>query len=207
MRLLTALFLTTACLLPFATGLRAAEQQPPSTGKPEQQSTDAQQIRQLIPAASGMDPRVMQHLATAAAPNADAIEQKSLTLMMLTLAPKADNEKAKEGFEFLGDEGMANPADLARELSRGSLRIGGTTLVQGPVTFIHADRITKFTCDIEGETAKGTVSFEVPKLYRGKVDYVAHRKNDAWRIDEFIVPAYGIHIVRDAKGKWTTKGE
>lgn len=78
--------------------------------------------------------------------------------------------------EFL--KSAPKPGDIAREVYRLGMRIGEFTLLNGPVTFTHADRITDFTCDVEGDVAKGTVSFKVPDLYQDKVDYVAKRKDD-----------------------------
>ena len=46
-------------------------------------------------------------------------------------------------------------------------------MLLAPVTMIQAERITVFTCTVEEDTARGVISFEVPKLYAGKVDYVA----------------------------------
>ena len=43
------------------------------------------------------------------------------------------------------------------------------------MTLVHADRIRGVTCEVKGDTATGTVSYEVPKLYRGKFNYVAQR--------------------------------
>jgi hypothetical protein len=46
------------------------------------------------------------------------------------------------------------------------------------------------------------VSFTAPGLYSGKVEFVARRKDDAWRIEEFRLFNYGIKTVRGADGKW-----
>ena len=54
---------------------------------------------------------------------------------------------------------------------------------QGPATMIHAGRITDCTChQVNGDQYAGTVSYEVPKLYRGKFDYVAKRNGGKWQI-------------------------
>ena len=83
-----------------------------------------------------------------------------------------------------------------------TVKKGEKVAPQGPVTFLHADRITGCTCEVNGDTAKGTVSFEVPELYRGKVDYAAKRKDGTWQIQEFIMSAYDIHVIRNEEGKW-----
>ena len=164
---------------------------------------DATVIRKLIPAASAMARQDMDKLARShTIPKASDIEEKSLTLMFLTL-PLTDDKEAKEQFRYL-TKVIPPPADIAREFYRGDLRVGKVTLSKGPVTCIHADRITDCTCKVDGDVAKGTVSFEVPRLYKGKVEYVAKRKDDKWQIEEFIMSAYGIHVVRNARGMWVT---
>ena len=97
---------------------------------------------------------------------------------------------------------VLKPSDLAAEIYRAR-RIGKIVIPLGPVTAIHVERITNFTCEIDGDTARGTVSYKVPDLYRGNVNYVAQRKGDTWRITEFLMPAHEIHIVRDDDGKWS----
>ena len=73
------------------------------------------------------------------------------------------------------------------------------------MTFVHTDRITDFTCIVHADKAAGTVSFKVTGLYQGKVDYIAQRLGGKWFIVEFIMPAYGIHIVRADNGQWKEK--
>ena len=70
---------------------------------------------------------------------------------------------------------------------------------------IHADRITGCTCEVQGDTATGVVSYKVPKLYQGQIEYVAKRKGDTWEITEFIMPVRKIHVVRSKKGAWELK--
>jgi hypothetical protein len=70
---------------------------------------------------------------------------------------------------------------------------------------IHADRITDCTCTVDGDTATGTVSFMVPKLYQGQVNYVARRREGKWKIEEFIMPLHKIHIAVADNGKWVQK--
>ena len=62
---------------------------------------------------------------------------------------------AQAGAGYDGAFGAANPAKLAAELARSKYL--------GYVTMIQPDRITEFTCDVDGETARGTVAFEVPE--------------------------------------------
>jgi hypothetical protein len=162
---------------------------------------DAEEIKKLIPAASGMARADFEKLARADTALSD-IDEKTLTLLVFTAKPR-DDAKAKEQFRFL-TPGYPKPSQLATEMYR-SLNLAGTTVVFAPVTMIQADRITGLTCDVKEGVAKGTVSFEVPKLYAGKVDYVARKVDGAWRIEELAMPGYEIHVVRGEKGKWKEK--
>ncbi len=160
----------------------------------------AAEIRGLIPKAAAMAREEFEKLArSATAPRTSDLENKSLSFVLFTLRPK-EHADAKEQFQFL--KSAPKPSDIAKEVYRVGMRIGRFTLLHGPVTFIHADRITDFTCNVTGDMAKGTVSFKVPDLYQGKVDYVAKRKDGKWKIEQFMLPAYDIHIVRNAEGTW-----
>ena len=75
--------------------------------------------------------------------------------------------------------------------------------VKAPYTFIHADRITDLEFKIDNDTAQGTFSFLVTDLYKGKIGYRAKLTESDWRITEFLLPAHGIHLVRDGE-TWTT---
>jgi hypothetical protein len=164
---------------------------------------DAEEIKKLIPAASGMARADFEKLAMSdTAPKPSDVEEKTLTLLLFTAKPR-DDTKAKEQFRFL-TTGYPKPSQLAAEMYR-SLNLAGTKVVLAPVTMIHADRITGLTCEVMEGTAKGTVSFEVPKLYAGKADYVARKVDGAWRIEEFAMPGYEIRVVRGEKGKWKEK--
>jgi len=194
------------------TGEKTGDSQPPKKeAADDPQSTPAESkpadadvaaaIKALIPEASAMAREDFEKLARSpTGPRGSDLKDKSLTLMLFALRPK-DGADAKEQFQFQG-EGVAKASDIAREIYRMGLRIGKVQLLKGPVTFIHADRITDFTCDVKGDAARGTVSFKVPDLYQGKVGYLARRKDGQWRIEEFIVPAYDIHVRRSEEGTW-----
>jgi hypothetical protein len=46
------------------------------------------------------------------------------------------------------------------------------------------------------------VSFEVPDLYAGRAEYAAVRADKKWKITEFKLPAYKIHIIVNDRGIW-----
>jgi len=189
----------------------AADSEPPKKIANDPESTPADfkpdaaevaaQIKELIPKASAMAREDMDKLARSTTmPTASDLEDKSLTFMLFTLRPK-DDEAAKQQFQYLTDR-HPKPSAIAKEIYRVGIRVGKLRLLKGPVTFIHADRITDLTCNVEGDTAKGTVAFKVPDLYQGSVKYVAKRKDGNWQIQEFILPAYDTHLVRNAEGTW-----
>ena len=166
----------------------------------EATADDAKEIRQLIPSATAMQRADMEKLATAEAPKYEDFEDKSFTLQILWMKTSKDlTAEQREEFNMFSE--TPKPSDLMNEIYRVR-KIGRLVIPLGPVTAIHAERITDFTCEVDGKTASGTVKFKVPNLYEGKVDYIAQRTDDEWHIAEFLMPAYKIHIVRGDDGKW-----
>ena len=161
---------------------------------------DAQQIRQRIPAAAAMRKADMDKLATSPTPNFDDIKDKSLTLQLFSMKLKDRTDEQLEEYKILAER--LKPAELVAEIYRAR-RIGGIVIPLAPVTAIHAERITDFTCEVDGDTARGIVTYKVPDLYQGRVNYVAQRKGDKWRITEFLMPAHKLHIVRSDDGRWS----
>ena len=193
-RLRRTTILWASALLAGAAGAVAAE---PDPKKPE--PTVAQQIRQQIPAASAMSRKEFERLASMpAVPKPSEFSDQSLTLVLMFSGPYP--KQGGRHFHSL-PEGVAKPYELAAEMHR-TTGIGKLRIPLGPCTLIHADRITDLTCTVDGDTAKGTVSFRVPKLYEGKVDYEAHRRGEVWRIETFLLPGYGQKVVRGEKGPW-----
>ena len=162
-----------------------------------EEDADVEQIKKLIPAAAAMSRKDFIAMATGSeSPSEPKFEDKSLTLMFYTLRiVDEEDKKAKEEFQFLDD--TPHPSELAEETLRNRLF--------GLATVIHADRITDITCEVGGDKAKGTVSFKVPDLYQGKVEYVAVKSDGKWKIVAFSMPARKIHIVRDESGNWKKK--
>ena len=163
---------------------------------------DKEEIRKLIPDATAMKKEDLTKLATSpSAPKAADIEDKSITLYILSMRADRTDEQVQE-FKMLNE--TPRPSDLAKEISR-SRRIGSFELTLGPTTAIHGDRIKDISCEVDGDTARGSVTFHVPNLYEGKLDYIAERQDEAWRITELLMPAHGIHIARGENGLWIDK--
>lgn len=168
---------------------------------------DAEEIKALIPAATAMSLADFDRIASGSElPKPSSLKSQPLTLILLTLKPKAD-EAARSEFRFLGDgpSGAAKPAALAGEMTRFVRGSGRFRFATGPVTLLHADRITKHKCNVDGDSATGTVSFTVPKLIQGSVRYVAGRKDSKWRIEQFAIPAHETRIVLADDGTWKVK--
>ena len=164
---------------------------------------DASDIKHVIPSDSAMMHADFERIASGQSiPSSSKFQDKSLTLMLLALKVK-DDQKAKAEFRFLTD-GYPKPSALASELFH-ERRTGKRGILLRPVTFIQSDRITDFTCDVKADKATGTVSFNVPNLYQGKVKYVARKLDTNWFITEFIMPAHGIHLIRSDDGLWKEK--
>jgi hypothetical protein len=60
---------------------------------------------------------------------------------------------------------------------------------------------------VEGDTASGTVKFEVPDLYAGQVAFEALRSDGEWTITQFKLPAYDVHISLNDRGLWEVHKE
>jgi hypothetical protein len=126
--------------------------------------------------------------------DADEYTNKSLTLTLLTHNLKkamAENPEAANDFQFLGEIDLAN---FARALSRST--------TQGFASLIQLELITHSACTTTGNTATGFVTFHAQELYSGKVDFVARRHAQGWRIEEFQLPNYGITLVLGKDGNW-----
>ena len=134
--------------------------------------------------------------------------QPSLSFMILDVRPQAKTGKeAREQFELIpNDEPGSVVVKIREEIGHPVQMPHSVRVSQGPATMIHAGRITDCTChQVNGDQYAGTVSYEVPKLYRGKFDYVAKRNGGKWQITELSMSAYKVHLVRGEDGKWNVK--
>ena len=166
--------------------------------------SDADQIRWLIPQASAMATAEFDRIARATivreCPNPE-FPNPSLTCVLISR--KWGDPGLPKHLRWTGE--VVKPSDLAKENHRAIPFLSGRNISFPPyATLLHADRITEFTCDVKGDTATGAVSFRVPELYEGNVDYVALRKEGRWRIEEFLLPGLSLKVVRQgtATGTW-----
>ena len=160
------------------------------------------QIRTYITQAAAMQRADFNQMATmSTSPKAEDVEDKSLTLLLFAHRFSPDNET--EQFQLLSGY-HPKPAELAQIVNRG---FGGGALFipTAPVSIIQQDYITDVTCEVDGEQASGVVSFEVPKVYRGKVTYIAEKKPSHWHITELMMSDLDLHLVRGEGGIWIEK--
>ena len=171
----------------------------------------AAEIIRLIPAATAMTQVQFDTLfATKSHPALYDPQETSLTLRILELRPAADaSQEARDEFELLADD----PATLAAVQIRDAIspvpvrrvRNPWNYVAPGPRTMVRAERISGHTCEVSGDAATGTVSYEVPDLYRGKFNFVAKRIDGRWQITELAMPARKIHLLRKEGGGWAAR--
>jgi hypothetical protein len=176
---------------------------------PAARADDAAEIKKLIPESTALSSKEYEKFVGREPLKLSDLDEPSLTIMLLSTRPvKKEMKEQREQFGPTGD-GQISMRKLREELFR-PLRPGieidvPGNVPTGPVTMIHADRIRGITCEVKGDVARGTVSWEIPELLRGKFDYVAERKNGKWQITGLSMSAYKIHLVRNDEGKWTKK--
>lgn len=177
----------------------AGEGAKPTTKTKPRGASAAETIRKLIPRAAGMSMEEFRRIASMGQPRLEKIENQTLTSVVVFGKPAV--AKGKPHFRLLGQGRAAKPTSLANELAR-QVRIGPLRVPTPYATVIHLDRITDFSCTVEGDRATGTVAFRAPKLYEGDADYLARRTDGGWRIEAFVLPRAGLRVVRKASGLW-----
>ena len=174
----------------------------------------AEEIRQLIPDATAMTPEDFEKVLAEGESLKAPVGEVSLTRTFLRMRPPPANDPKRkqmdEEFAVTTGSNQLSARQFTAEIygpyfPHVAITADVANFPAGPVTFVHADRICDVTCDVKGDTATGIVSYEVPKLYRGKFHYVASRKGGAWQITELSMPAWGIRLVRGEKGTWVQK--
>lgn len=156
-----------------------------------------EEIRRLIPAATGMSRADFMKIATSSsAPKISDVKSKSFSLVVLAI-PITTTDTKEQLAEFSYLDMSPRPSRLAKEFARPVKDAAHL------VTAVHADRITDVTCNASGTTAKGYFQFLVPKLYSGKIEFVAEQSNGNWQITKLHLKHRDIHLVRGSDGNWT----
>ena len=162
-----------------------------------------EKAKALIPEAAGGPADEFRKLSSEDARKFRFSNGQSLTwLIMLSDAPgdRPGAVKNPTSFRFLGE--IPNAAALANAITGPKDKDGK---FPSYASMIHPEYITDCTCKVDGDTATGTVTFKVEKLYEGKIDYVARKKDGRWRIEEFNLPDVKMRTVLGADGKWVKK--
>lgn len=148
--------------------------------------------RLLIPEAASISHEDFQKLQTN--PSATTVENKSLSLVLMTLDIGDQSPEATNDFRFLV-EGYPKPSKIAAAMSSSRSK-GYFSIIQPE--YITECRITNST----DEMAQGKVTFNAPKLYIGSVTFEARKHEGKWRIEKFHLPSRQISIVPGEDGDW-----
>ena len=124
----------------------------------------------------------------------------ALTWVVLSHMPGPDTPKNPTSFRFVGE--TLAPTAIAKAIEGPKDKDGKT---RKWVSLIHPEYITECTCKVDGATATGTVTFKAEKVYEGKVEYTARKKDGKWRVEEFRLPEFKITTVLGPDGKWVKK--
>lgn len=186
---------TIPCLFAIALGCSGKPEQPslptvPAPADPEA----AGEIRRLIPKAASMPSDLAQILGMAGqmTTHAEARKRGSLTYAALILRPYPGIDW---GDDFRYFQPIPNRAQIAAACTGEDPTY---------VSLIQPQYITDITCVIEGQAAIGTVSFEAPKVYKGKVEYTATKADNVWKVIAFHWPKIGLTLTLQPDGFWKT---
>ncbi len=132
---------------------------------------------------------------------AEVIEGEPLSSVLLLHAPGGGSQEDRDAFEGfrLLTERSPKPSELHEALSLSQ--------EHGYVSVIQPDYIngTTLHVDAKSKLLQGTVQFEAPMLYAGKVDFVARRQLGRVQVVEFTIPDSGITIALNGDGVWHRK--
>ena len=153
--------------------------------------------RSLTPAAAAISNEDFQKLQ--ANPSRDAIQNKSLSLILMMLDVRDQSHEETSDFRFLV-EGSPKPSEIAAAMSPSRSK--------GYFSMIQPDYITecKITDSTE-ENAQGKITFNAPKLYTGSVTFEARKHAGTWRIEKFHLPSRQISIAIGEDGIWHVEGK
>jgi hypothetical protein len=163
----------------------------------------AEQAKALIPEAAGIPWNEFRKYSVGDSfpgnirpPNGEPL---TWVIFVLWVSPGPVNPE----FCFLPRETtQINPSKLASLLAGPTDEAGTSRPYE---SLIHLEYITDCTCEVDSNTATGTVSFKAEKVYEGKVGYTARKKDGKWRIEEFRLPDRKTTLTLGADDKWVKK--
>ncbi len=170
----------------------------PSTQASTTDAAVAAQIKALIPEATSIPVADWKRLTSGTSRNdqtlyADHEPSQPISLILIAgLPPGWDRPPMQPDGEMdmSGKTPLLAPA-MERSLSKGY------------VTFIQADCITGFTCIVQhDDTAAGGATYKINGLFSGKLEYLARKSANGWRIEAFHIPGCNWIVQLNAEGLW-----
>lgn len=201
------LSLASACLLFMSCEDNTGRQADDKTNETKQQEKAphaddpaAREIRGKLSQAAGMPldelvpPYLLRHVLPVGLP-----DSKPLSVVMLVMMADAVDATAKSlEAEYSVLDREPDHAEVERAMLLSKER--------GYASVIQPELIDEFSCEIDGNTAKGSVRFRVTEGVAARVQFVAKRRGNAWHIEEFHLPAWKTKTVL-AEGKWIASGQ
>ena len=140
---------------------------------------------------------------TAKGMGTDEIEGTPLSELLIMTAPAGSQDPnaapTEPAFRML-TSGIPKPLELHKAMSPSQ--------VHGYVSVIQPEYIlkTNLNDDPTPNLLKGTIWFEAPNLYAGKVDFTLKYEGGRMEVVEFALPDRAIKLVRDTNGLWVSSG-
>lgn len=166
-----------------------------------QKNTDCAEIQAALISDAGIEKTTFDSIAKSDAPSkVSEQDSQNLTFVLMLYAPgKYDEspEKLRQEIELIPDT-PPPPAKLFEPLMKNQ--------VGDKYSIILQEEIQEFTCNVAGNRAQGNVKFRYPEFFVANVQYRAEKKDDKWRITEFLFPYHDIKLVNDGKQRWLASG-
>jgi hypothetical protein len=163
-----------------------------ATGRAQDGKLTVDQAKKLLPRTAGISNTDLRALTEDRRP--EAVKNKSLSLLLLTLTPPAvKNAEADKEFHLFDDR----PRPVSDVLEAMWISKG-----EGYASFIQPKYITDCTCESTADRAEGVVTFK-SDLFAGRIPFAARATTDGWVITEFRLPQYKTRVVRGEDGVWT----
>ena len=149
-----------------------------------------------------------------------SVENQNLTLTFAWTAPIdvpcANLESLPESTEPPSIEILTTPWDrgevlecLLEDADRGRFfdrlwqRLeGGAVEPPGTASLLWKQTITEVDFQVNDEMIAGTVHFEKPECFRGRLPFEGHRTDQGWVISAFTLPGADWRVDRDNVGRW-----
>lgn len=129
------------------------------------------------------------------------VHGEPLSLVLWSLDPQQEsisNLTVLKDFQYIG--GVPKPGELSGAMSLNRT-LGYHSMLQPQ--YLRGLSFSVKAGDLNAVIINGSVRFQVPGIYAGKVDFKADvNESTDLLITEFNLPNYGIKLIREADGKW-----